>query len=904
MAPLRAPVLLLLLATAGGGQGSPEEANTSTAPGAAGDGGSLPEIEASEKLGYLPVPSADHDAVPAGVERKEKGAESASGGNQHRRKIMRKRMRVVGHVSAAEKEDNDEVQTVETLTPDNTKANTKARQRAVTASASDGKKIKSSLQGPVRRRVIKRTKNAPSSSSQSKRPAGASSRSRQIIRRRGPSLSSKDKSSAITSTTAPNGSSPNSSKTPIKRRRIVGGRKDHSAAAHPTSSPSQKRRGRRPLGSVSALVASSPEVPSVQPLLVRPRVARADGSTGASSVIPLKRKVIRRRGRVLSDADSRTGSSGSKQNNGAAAASPTVIRRRVRVRNPDKSSTPGISRKVVTSSSTGGPPSPRTNGKARGKACRRPTEEATTLVDFSSDGASPVRPLDVRPRIARARGASGGPGGINTIGSSSDKSPFRQVTRRRVIKRRGGQKAVKVVTPITSRQITSATVAPDPAETSTEFQQPTTTTPFEVSSTTDAPLPSASATPSPSPDTKPASLQTAATSESPAVTAEAQPEDSITSWPAVAVATPQPATKERNRNGRGRRPAKLSRKVIRKRLPSVIADKAVTIPSITKVSPDAFAVSRKEPKVVATTQKPFGVAERTTDDNLPRDDLQRTVEAPAAFPRKPKPGSEPDTVSQQPSAEVPSAAVQDILAPGFSRIQAIQPSPEQIRGRRYQAISRQSSPSPTTSTPSPVTPSRDAFRPELRTRKTATKSYIPRPPPSQVDKSNRQSSGQHLQPATNSFQQPLEGGAGSDTVGDLQSTLPAGGGTVVGDRSVTQFSCDGRPYGYYADMETGCQVFHICTPVLQTNGAQQMLKHSFFCNNGTVFDQRTLSCRVTPAAMPCDQSEQHYASVDFFTSYNYFDRLRQDQEQRDRQTGQQQRLDTLQDLERLEAQLA
>ncbi|XP_043205071.1 uncharacterized protein LOC122372217 [Amphibalanus amphitrite] len=178
-------------------------------------------------------------------------------------------------------------------------------------------------------------------------------------------------------------------------------------------------------------------------------------------------------------------------------------------------------------------------------------------------------------------------------------------------------------------------------------------------------------------------------------------------------------------------------------------------------------------------------------------------------------------------------------------------------------------------------------------------------PSHRVDKSNRQSSGQHLQPATNSFQQPLEGGAGSDTVGDLQSTLPAGGGTVVGDRSVTQFSCDGRPYGYYADMETGCQVFHICTPVLQTNGAQQMLKHSFFCNNGTVFDQRTLSCRVTPAAMPCDQSEQHYASVDFFTSYNYFDRLRQDQEQRDRQTGQQQqRLDTLQDLERLEAQLA
>ena len=88
---------------------------------------------------------------------------------------------------------------------------------------------------------------------------------------------------------------------------------------------------------------------------------------------------------------------------------------------------------------------------------------------------------------------------------------------------------------------------------------------------------------------------------------------------------------------------------------------------------------------------------------------------------------------------------------------------------------------------------------------------------------------------------------------------------------------------------------------------------SFFCNNGTVFDQRTLSCRVTAAALPCQRAGEFYASVDFFSQYNYFDRLRHDQQRREEQEQvrrqqhqqhQHQRLDTLEDLERLEAQLA
>ena len=35
---------------------------------------------------------------------------------------------------------------------------------------------------------------------------------------------------------------------------------------------------------------------------------------------------------------------------------------------------------------------------------------------------------------------------------------------------------------------------------------------------------------------------------------------------------------------------------------------------------------------------------------------------------------------------------------------------------------------------------------------------------------------------------------------------------------VESFSCDGRPYGYYADVSNNCQLFHICVPVLDAAG--------------------------------------------------------------------------------------
>ncbi|XP_045537615.1 probable cyclin-dependent serine/threonine-protein kinase DDB_G0292550 [Papilio machaon] len=52
----------------------------------------------------------------------------------------------------------------------------------------------------------------------------------------------------------------------------------------------------------------------------------------------------------------------------------------------------------------------------------------------------------------------------------------------------------------------------------------------------------------------------------------------------------------------------------------------------------------------------------------------------------------------------------------------------------------------------------------------------------------------------------------------------------------TSFSCAGREPGYYADTDTNCQVFRVCT-VGATYGFQ-----SFLCPNGTLFNQAVFVC--------------------------------------------------------------
>lgn len=67
---------------------------------------------------------------------------------------------------------------------------------------------------------------------------------------------------------------------------------------------------------------------------------------------------------------------------------------------------------------------------------------------------------------------------------------------------------------------------------------------------------------------------------------------------------------------------------------------------------------------------------------------------------------------------------------------------------------------------------------------------------------------------------------------------------------LTKFTCDGLPHvpGFYADEETGCQVFHLC---------YDARKESFLCGVGTIFNQATLNCDYWHS-VECSKSSQHY----------------------------------------------
>lgn len=78
------------------------------------------------------------------------------------------------------------------------------------------------------------------------------------------------------------------------------------------------------------------------------------------------------------------------------------------------------------------------------------------------------------------------------------------------------------------------------------------------------------------------------------------------------------------------------------------------------------------------------------------------------------------------------------------------------------------------------------------------------------------------------------------------------------------FSCQGREYGYYADVANNCQVFHVCLPLYDDYGGLTETAHwSFICGNATVFDQVNLVCNHPQDALPCDQAESYYNQVAF-----------------------------------------
>ncbi len=41
---------------------------------------------------------------------------------------------------------------------------------------------------------------------------------------------------------------------------------------------------------------------------------------------------------------------------------------------------------------------------------------------------------------------------------------------------------------------------------------------------------------------------------------------------------------------------------------------------------------------------------------------------------------------------------------------------------------------------------------------------------------------------------------------------------LITGQVVQQFTCEGRAYGYYADVDNACRVFHICLPIQDNDG--------------------------------------------------------------------------------------
>jgi len=72
----------------------------------------------------------------------------------------------------------------------------------------------------------------------------------------------------------------------------------------------------------------------------------------------------------------------------------------------------------------------------------------------------------------------------------------------------------------------------------------------------------------------------------------------------------------------------------------------------------------------------------------------------------------------------------------------------------------------------------------------------------------------------------------------LRLGLPSNATTIRDEGVIAEtFSCAGRHYGYYADPDNDCQLFHVCLPVQYDDGKESTFKWSFVCPEETVFNQ-------------------------------------------------------------------
>jgi len=88
--------------------------------------------------------------------------------------------------------------------------------------------------------------------------------------------------------------------------------------------------------------------------------------------------------------------------------------------------------------------------------------------------------------------------------------------------------------------------------------------------------------------------------------------------------------------------------------------------------------------------------------------------------------------------------------------------------------------------------------------------------------------------------------------------------TSIRANIVDTFDCTGKVYGYYADVDNDCQVFHVCLPQTFADGSEKMFKWSFICGEDTIFNQESLTCARAEDAVPCQEAPALYSLNDNF----------------------------------------
>ncbi|KAF7265381.1 U-scoloptoxin(01)-Cw1a-like [Rhynchophorus ferrugineus] len=88
-------------------------------------------------------------------------------------------------------------------------------------------------------------------------------------------------------------------------------------------------------------------------------------------------------------------------------------------------------------------------------------------------------------------------------------------------------------------------------------------------------------------------------------------------------------------------------------------------------------------------------------------------------------------------------------------------------------------------------------------------------------------------------------------------TLPSNA-TSIRSEITDSFSCEGREYGYYADVENDCQLFHVCLPMRYQDGRSQIFRWSFICPEETVFNQEIFTCTRSDESIDCAESPRFY----------------------------------------------